>query len=182
MIRQTFAVLVATLCATELSGQTVPSTPLVDRAMAGHTNATTPVTLDEWTKRMYQVLNREIRYPTQIYGVGYSSGIVRVKFNCSDSGRPDKVALLKTSGSSSFDRAAISAVRRMASLHPLPSGFKPTQAFEAVIVFAQDPLDARLANLGPERAKRNAWYHDPELAMKAPTTKQGVDDQVTSTN
>jgi TonB family protein len=132
------------------------------------TNHSTLVTMAEWTKRMHRVLAHEIRYPSPILGWEAGTGMVRVKFNCSESGRPDKVSLLKTSGNMMLDRAGLIAVRRMASLHPLPAGFKPTQKFEAIIVYAKDSSDPHLASMIKEQERRNAWYHDPLTASRQP--------------
>lgn len=155
--------LTAAFCATQASSQALP-----DRAsMMMHTTPGKLVTMAEWTERMHHVLEHELRYPVAFGEERIGTGTVRVKFNCSDSGRPDKVSLLKTSGDKALDRAALTAVRRMASLHPLPTGFKRDQKFEAVVIFATDRFDPRLRAADAERTSRNAWYHDPEMAGMA---------------
>lgn len=141
--------------------------PLAAPASAQHVDHTTPgklVTLAEWTKRMNRLLVEEMRYPAPMLGQEPGRGVVRVKFNCSDSGRPDKVALLHSSGQPALDREALRAVKRLASLHPLPTGFTPDQKFEAVLVFALDPADANVRTTAQEQARRNAWYRDPDVA------------------
>lgn len=119
------------------------------------------VTIREWGERVQKLLDKELRYPEPMAGAPVPTGIVRVKFNCSDTGRPDQVTLLKKSGYSALDREAVRAVSRIVSLHPLPSGFKPDQHYEAAIVFAADQQDTRLKQIAVERTKRNGWYHDP---------------------
>jgi len=141
--------------------------------MSGHTTPGTLVTMAEWTERMHRVLANELHYPMPVLGLRPGSGTVSVKFNCSDNGRPDKVSVLKSSGDSLLDRAALSAVRRMASLHPLPTGFTPSQKFVALIVFANNASDPQLDWMAKEQTKRNRWYHDPVTASKSgPATLQ----------
>jgi TonB family protein len=126
-----------------------------------HSDPTRLVTLAEWTGRMNLMLDREIRRAYPSVSRGTTQGVVRVKFNCSEDGRPDKVTLLKSSGSSLLDKQALRAVERVASLHPLPTGFRPDQKYVAVLVFASDPSDVRIRTAGREQMRRNAWYHDP---------------------
>lgn len=134
--------------------------------MSNHTTPGQIVKLAEWSKRMQTELERNLVYPVA-FGGQRLDGVVRVKFNCSDNGRPDKVTLLKSSGSTLTDRAAMRAVSKMASLHPLPTGFKPTTRYEAIVVFATDAQDSRLNVSATELKKRNSWYHDPEVAAVA---------------
>jgi TonB family protein len=146
--------------------------------MASHTTPGKLVTMAEWNERMHRILAKELHYPSPIMGLRPGSGTVSVKFNCSDSGRPDKVSLLKTSGDTLLDRAALNAVRRMASLHPLPTGFQPSQKFVALVVFANDPNDPALNSLTAEQVKRNAWYHDPVNAPEALLKKPSAEPQL----
>lgn len=124
------------------------------------------VTLAEWTERLDGLLEQELVYPTPNYDREPDRGIVRVKFNCSESGRPDKVTILKSSGHASLDRAAIRAVSRLASLHPLPTGFKPDQKYEAILVFASSSTDPALRTSMQEQVRRNGWYVDPTVAQR----------------
>jgi hypothetical protein len=51
------------------------------------------------------------------------------------------VKLLHRSGDVRLDRAAISAIQRIKTLHPLPAGIGTAQLFQANIVFAYDERD-----------------------------------------
>lgn len=140
---------------------------------AEHSTAGKLVTLSEWTVRMTRLLDQEMRYPRPAFGREAASGMVRVKFNCSEDGRPDKVILLKSSGDPNTDQAALRAVKRLASLHPMPTGFTPEQKFEAVLILASSADDPRLKSTGVELTGRNGWYKDPSVAVRKeqPTTK-----------
>lgn len=155
MPRNIIASLVAAT-ATLLPGAVIAQTA----GMQHHTDPNTRVTLAEWTQRMQSELQRQMVAPTGVYDQ-LSEGAVRIKFNCSEDGRPSKVTLLKSSGRPAVDRAALRAVRSMASLHPLPTGFTPETRYEAIVLFANDTWDRRIALNDAERIKRNSWYHDP---------------------
>ena len=122
-----------------------------------------PVTLAAWSARVEKALDRTLYYPAAMGGRLPGSGTVRVKFNCSDSGRPDKVSLYKSSGDRDLDRAAVAAVSRIASLHPLPDGMSHGQKYVATILFAtsQDEYDQQLRVLRADAVKSNAWFKGP---------------------
>jgi periplasmic protein TonB len=140
------------------------ATPLA----AQHDTHTSLVTLSDWTDRMTGMLDDEIRRLPSI-SRATNEGVVRVKFNCSATGRPDKVTLLKGSGSASLDARAIRVVKRLASLHPLPSGFKPDQKFVAVLVFASGASDPRIKAMFVEQRRNNKWYRNPAAAESSGT-------------
>lgn len=136
---------------------------------AQHVEHITPaeqVTLAAWTGRMNVMLDREISRSSAIWSKVANEGVVRVKFNCSENGRPDKVTLLKGSGNAALDAQALHAVERLASLHPLPTGFKPDQKFVAVLVFASDAYDPRMKAARGEQRLSNEWYRDPATAAR----------------
>jgi protein TonB len=128
--------------------------------MPHHTTGGTLVTIAEWSQRMQSELERRMIYPIGTFNKR-PNGMVRIKFNCSEDGRPSNVTLLKSSGNASVDHAAMRAVRKMASLHPLPTGFTPATSYEALVLFATGAQDLRVAADKAERIKRNDWYHDP---------------------
>lgn len=117
------------------------------------------VTLSIWSARFSNALDRELRYPAPIRG-DWRTGVVYVKFHCSESGAPADVAIYKSSGAHVLDAAAIRAVKNIATLHPLPGGMKNDQAFRAVVLFSssQEEHDRQLAQLSKEALHANQWF------------------------
>jgi protein TonB len=147
-----------------LSVHTSHGTPdaAAGQSMSGDHSAPAFVSFSEWSGRVQGLLDQNISYPQRAGPVTTpGTGVVRIKFNCSESGKPDKVSLMKSSGDWALDKAAIRAMSRVATLHPLPTGFNHGQRFEALVVFADNERDARLASIAAEQKRHNAWYHDP---------------------
>ena len=147
----------------------VPSGIAAQTTVIGTAAQTTPaerVTLVQWGERVNKELNKQIHYPTLIGGQPFATGMVRVKFNCSESGRPDKVTLLKSSGSRALDRAAVAAMQHVATLHPLPDGMGHDQQYQAVILFETDQAayDSGLKAMQAEAVKTNAWFKGSSMA------------------
>lgn len=117
------------------------------------------VSLNLWSGRVVRALDRNLDYPIPIRGEP-DEGIAYVKFLCSEDGRPANVAIVKSSGSRDLDASAVRAVRRIATLHPLPDGITHDQPFQANIVYAtsQKKLDRQLATLLAEAKNRNAAF------------------------
>lgn len=131
------------------------------------TSASGLVTMSQWSQRVQSLLQKQLHYPASLMSGRRNSGIVRVKFNCSEAGRPDQVTLVKSSGAFELDRAAMRAVSRIVSLHPLPDGLKSGQRFEAAIVFADTIDDPQLKLIAAEQTKRNQWYRDSAMTAQA---------------
>ncbi|WNO54644.1 energy transducer TonB family protein [Stakelama saccharophila] len=128
-----------------------------------------PIGLTQWDRIVQRRLSAKIRYPRILLNMPGRTGIARVKFNCSESGRPVNVALSEGSGNRMLDNAALSAVRRIDTLHPLPAGLPTDQRFEAIILFADTPADPRFRAIERERLARNAWYREPvQLGSRHP--------------
>jgi len=163
--------LIAAACAAALSTVPVASDAEPIRNSGRPDAASNPVTFKAWQVRVQRELANRLLYPAPILGRSAGSGIVRVKFNCSGSGRPDKVALAQSSGSHALDRAALSAVRRMASMHPLPSSFNHEQKYAALIYF-DDGMgrqgDSKLKDMMASADKANGWIRNPVAAAQAP--------------
>lgn len=125
------------------------------------------VTFKTWAVRVQKELDRNLRYPSDLMGEYPRGGVVRVKFNCSDDGRPDRVTIARSSGNRLLDKAALQAVQRMASMHPLPASFAHEQKFAALILF--DGIGGQNGDLYQkkvleEAAKDNAWLDQPAIA------------------
>jgi protein TonB len=159
--------LIPAACAAVLS--TIPAASLARQDQVVVTSR--PVTFVAWQKKVQHDLANRLHYPMPILGRFAGSGIVRVKFSCSESGRPDKVTLFHSSGSHALDRAALSAVHRMASMHPLPRAFGHDQKYFADIYF-DDGLDsdyeAKLQAMNAAASKANSWAYDSVAAAQAP--------------
>ena len=129
---------------------------------------TLPPTLIGWSDRVFNDISARLRVH-QGMGVNRTpSGIVAVKFNCSETGAPADVAIYKSSGVKDLDRATLSAVRQVASLHPLPAGMRREQVYIVRILFANSPESAgrQLSKMRRDAAKSNAWY-DSQAAHTA---------------
>ena len=121
------------------------------------------VSLEAWSAQVEKSLGEQLRYPVSRQG-DYDQGMVEVTFRCSDAGRPDKVILGKSSGSRQLDRAAVRAVERIASLHPLAKGVNHDQVYKARLMFgvqyAGDSGKAwqrRLAAMQQGAIDNNGW-------------------------
>ncbi len=122
-----------------------------------------PVTLAAWSARVEKALSHTITYPTRVAGREVGSGVVRVRFSCSESGRPDRVSLYQSSHDPELDRLAVRAVSRMATLHPLPDGMTHGQQYVATILYARDRANyaAQVRQLRAAAVKGNAWFGGP---------------------
>ncbi|WP_312313119.1 energy transducer TonB family protein [Sphingobium yanoikuyae] len=119
---------------------------------------TAPPTLDRWVERTGNILSNRLRYPTILSGP--EEGIVQVKFACSDSGAPAGIALLNSSGSRQLDKAAMRAVQRIPTLHPLPAGIGAGQNYVATILFAttQASYNRQIRDLRRQALDNNARF------------------------
>ena len=152
------AIVAACLLVAGAVAQPSPATP---------NSSSDAVTFKTWAVRVQKELDRNLRYPSDLMGEYPRGGVVRVKFNCSDDGRPDKVTIARSSGNRLLDKAALQAVQRMASMHPLPASFARDQKFAALIQFdgigGQDG-DLYQKKMLEEAAKDNAWLDQPAVA------------------
>jgi TonB family protein len=137
-----------------LATSAIASQPFDQHVRAGS------ITLAAWSARVSAALDRQLPNPEVLPGESRYSGIVVVKFGCSDSGAPSEVAIAKSSGSRSLDRAALQGIRHVATLHPLPDGMLHSQRYQAAILFAETPTEARrlIANLQKDAETRNSWF------------------------
>jgi TonB family protein len=108
------------------------SVPSSITVMAGHE------TLDQWTNRISRRLDNGLAYPRPLWGNDVHEGFVKVAFGCDSQGKPERVAVLQSSGAGDLDKAAMMAVKRIATLHPLPEGLRPDRGFQAWILFSKD--------------------------------------------
>jgi TonB family protein len=91
--------------------------------------------------------------------VRFQSGTAIVRFTCSDDGRAANVTIVQRANPE-LDRAARRTVMGMKSMHPLYSGFKADQVYEAAIIVASDQTDMqrRLAALDDRVRRQDAYW------------------------
>jgi TonB family protein len=122
---------------------------------------TAPVSLAQWSTSVERSLDRTLTYPAPLRGPD-PEGVVKVKFLCSESGTPTGITLAKSSGSRALDAAALRAVRRIKTLHPLPDGLSHSQIFQANILYASSERshDRWMSALEEEAKRQNARVAD----------------------
>lgn len=114
----------------------------------------------QWSKRMTKVIESRMTYPTYLSRATPREGLVRVSFLCSEEGKPTAITLRDSSGFDDIDNAALRAVRRIPTMHPLAEGLDHGQRYQAVLLFAKDQssYDRQLAALRDDAERRNAWF------------------------
>lgn len=98
-----------------------------------------PLTVDEWSRGIGKQLDRNLRYPTAFMGRSVDEGIVAVRFVCGPSGEPAGLVLQRTSGSRALDHAAMRAIAKLNTLHPMPQSIGAGQRMLAMVMFAATP-------------------------------------------
>jgi len=141
---------------------------------AGHAQPTVdaisaPPTLAAWSQRVFRDLSRQMRDPVEARSEVMPTGIVAVKFGCSESGAPSSVQLYKTSGNRRLDRAAMRAVSKIATLHPLPARLRHEQQYIVRVLFANSGSGAEreIRKMQAEAVKSNAWYNQGATSTAA---------------
>jgi len=141
----------------------VASVPLSGAALAGSVRmpdddiVVTAPTLENWSDRVFKDVARNLRYPELMPGWPAHTGVVAVKFNCSDDGSPADVAVQKSSGHRDLDQATVRAVRRVGTLHPLPQDISGEQQFIVKVLFSNSPdAERKAAEMRAEAARHNA--------------------------
>lgn len=142
----------------------IPSMSTAEENQSIHVTAP-KVTVSQWSRTMTRNLDDRLEYPRFL--VGRTQGVVRLKFLCSESGAPSDVAVLQSSGSRQLDQAALRAVRRIPTLHPLPDGVAHDQKYVATILFAQDQAshDRQMALLVREAQDHNKRFGNRQVAL-----------------
>lgn len=158
--------MIRSLCRATVLSAACLSFPVAAQAPAAdvHHEATQRVLLAAWISRVEDELGKQLAFQ-RMAGRGAGTGVVRVKFNCSEDGHTDKVEVARTSGSRMLDLAAANAVKRIAVMHPLASGMKTDQVYYADIVFAsgEDRAYQRQMKSQQEAARNaNRWFKSPD--------------------
>lgn len=126
-------------------------------------------TLAAWSAGLSRSLSAAMRYPRFVTKLPPAEGLARVRFVCSDSGAPAGVELVQSSGDRRIDRAALDAVRRIKTLHPLPGGLAHDQRYVAALMFAtsQESLARQLRTLREQSVARADKGPGGEIALVA---------------
>lgn len=119
-----------------------------------------PPTLAAWSERVFRDIDKRLRVREGLGANRTPSGIAAVKFNCSETGAPADVGLYKSSGFRELDRATLSAVRKVVTLHPLPAGLSHDQVFVVRVLFSNpgEAAERQIAMMRRQAAESNAWY------------------------
>ena len=116
-----------------------------------------PSVIIEWAARVGGDIGRHMAFPREALGQDVGGGVVRVQFRGSETGKPSDVMIKTSSGSRQLDAAGARAVRRIATLNPLPDGIAPDQKYEAVLLFAasEQDRDRQFAILKADAVRQN---------------------------
>ncbi|KQX19501.1 hypothetical protein ASD17_13355 [Sphingomonas sp. Root1294] len=119
----------------------------------------TTIAFAPWAQRISGTIGDQLVYPRPMFGRESPSGIVQVKFGCSESGAPSDVSIYRSSKDRRLDSEALRAVRKIASLHPLPRGFSSDEHYVAVIIFAdgEASMKRQMKTVRRDADQRNAW-------------------------
>ena len=121
--------------------------------------------LQQWVAKTNHRRDRQLEVVTRLRRLGAPRGIVQIRFDQGENGRPANVEIYRSSGVPSIDRTAAWAVRRMSHLDEVPVAGAAKARFQANIIFANDPEEkaeyfaqlmqserVRLASSAAERA------------------------------
>lgn len=113
--------------------------------------------LTRWTNRVGHSITDNLVYPAPLGTANPPEGVVDVTFRCSDAGMPSQIAVTRSSGSQFLDRAALRAVQRVKTLHPLPQGVGHDQLYKARLMFlVGDGMDTQRRIAEMQRDARGA--------------------------
>lgn len=124
--------------------------------------------LADWSKRVRSDLERNMSSASR-YNQAFAEGVVTVGFHCTDSGRPDGVAVINSSGNRALDAMALRSVRKLTSLHPMVDGMRPRQKVAAQLLFMNNygtnrNVARREQELKDSARGANRWFTREQLA------------------
>lgn len=111
-----------------------------------------------WSGAVGQQLTRNLRtsaWPLWMRDNVPSRAIAAISFRCDAQGNPTDARIVRRSGSPIFDQMAMSAVKRLSALRPLPTGVSADPSIRANLIFVQTQadLDDAQAQLAREAAR-----------------------------
>ncbi|WP_160730899.1 energy transducer TonB family protein [Pontixanthobacter luteolus] len=95
--------------------------------------------LQQWVAKTNHRLDRQLEVTTRLQKLGAPRGIVQIRFDQGENGRPANVEIYRSSGVPLIDRTAAWAVRRMSGLDEVPVAGAAKAKFQANIIFATGP-------------------------------------------
>lgn len=149
-----------------LAQRNAPSPPPA-HAMPGTGLGDVPpdISLETWSKRVDAEIDRTLVYPHMLVADLTSrpsnGGAVRVKFNCTEGGGTANVSIRRSSGNRLYDAEALRVVGKLVQMHPLPTGMRNDQNYEAIIIFGGESsaeFTTRRAGARTEIMRRSAWF------------------------
>lgn len=120
-----------------------------------------PPTVEQWAANISRSLESSMDYPVTV-GRAVPFGAVRVSFACNENGVPKDVTLVEGSRFRSIDAAALRAIRKLKTLHPLPAAIASSQFYQADLFFARDEHELH--------RMQKAWRASRHLAAKSANT------------
>lgn len=100
-------------------------------------------THEAWLTHVSRQLDARLTYPQMLTtNSSQPAGAVSVRFVADQQGRPAALEVVRGSGTKALDRAAMRAVSKLNSLHPMPAAFNGNHLFRADIVFASSPSES----------------------------------------
>ena len=117
------------------------ATPAISQTDNGRSMVVTGASVPNvrvWSQNIARQLDRHLVYPRAFGGADYPEGTVSVRFSCGDDGKPASVVLFRGSGNRLIDRAAVRAIARIETLHPMPAALRHDSTFQANIILAAD--------------------------------------------
>jgi TonB family protein len=126
------------------------------------------VALADWSQRVRLDLESKMAPPRSLTGA-FDEGLVKVRFVCSRDGKPERVAILQSSGSNSLDHAALRTVRRLSSLHPMVEGMRPNQQIVAQMLYINSytprrTVARRIKEAEDQAQSSNKWFTREQIA------------------
>ncbi len=115
-------------------------------------------TMQKWVNRLTGKLEHNL-VPIRALNYGErTDGYAVVQFSCGSDGLAHDIALTQSSNNRLVARAAMRAVARLNSLHPMPIGITTGQKVRANIIFAEseDGLAKQLRMLRRDETRRGA--------------------------
>ena len=144
--------------ATPAQSQNDDANPMVITAMSRPTVAV-------WSQKIAHQLDRHLANPRGLGGLDYPDGTVSVRFSCGDDGKPASVALFRSSGDRVADGAALRAIARLSTLHPMPAAIRHNVTIQANIIFAADEESLARQQVLLRRNESQRIAHDPDRAL-----------------
>lgn len=124
-----------------------------------------PPTVAVWSSMVSGQLDRNLRAVASapLQHTVIPTGVVSVRFHCSDEGRPTAIELSQRSANAGLNSIARRAVSRLRNMHPLPAGVADGQVFEATILVASDSYEHNRQLAALRQRQQESGGQTPEV-------------------